>query len=166
MSSDVPGGGGDRPGRRARIGNFVKRFRTVFRRKKRSTSDNAQLGESSTTATNAPADSTPATATTLAALGATAAPKDEASPSPQPAQLAAGGVPSIDVDPTGEEPKIAFPQTRNVAQQDRVRQLFTKSKQLRQSVDPEILRAVEAKLAQFNLGGSLSSHAAVAVTVS
>ncbi|KAF2230115.1 hypothetical protein EV356DRAFT_454534, partial [Viridothelium virens] len=39
-------------------------------------------------------------------------------------------------------------------------------KQLRQSVDPEILRAVEAKLAQFSLGGSLSSHAAVAVTVS
>ncbi|KAL9062520.1 MAG: hypothetical protein Q9157_008848 [Trypethelium eluteriae] len=126
MSSDVPGGGGDRPGRRARIGNLVKRFRTVFRRKNRPTSDDAQLGEGSTTATNAPAAATPATATTAAAPGATAAQKDEPSTSSKPAQPAAGGVPSIDIDPIGEEPKIALPHTRNVAQRDRVQHLFTK----------------------------------------
>ena len=48
MSSEAPGGGGDRHGRRASIGNLIKKVKDVVRRKS-STPDTTQTGESSST---------------------------------------------------------------------------------------------------------------------
>ncbi|KAI9667613.1 MAG: hypothetical protein M1821_000429 [Bathelium mastoideum] len=111
MSSDAPGDGGDRHGRRASIGNLVKRVKTVMRRKS-STAQATQAGESSSTA--------PITAT------AGPATVQESVSSSQPAEMGTQGGSPLNVGSQGEDSRQPGPSMRSTTRQERVQELFAK----------------------------------------